>query len=251
MTGNWLSLMLSVVIYPTTKKAWNIRYIPYIFNVLNTVCLKKGLHEIPFDKNLKLVLYDMTNVYSSVPTKNLTEMIKLMCNQNDINKELRHEIRNFDEIRKIREVLIKTLFSVYRHNIQDDGLGMGALVSSIFFWICVLYLEKTKIYDILLQYHIVGYFRYVDDILIIYSSKTTSVHEVLTIFDNITPTIKFTMEEEIENEINIFRHYHFESRKKSFNIYRKPTATDTIIPNDSCHPSEHKLAAIRYLTNRL
>jgi hypothetical protein len=59
------------------------------------------------------------------------------------------------------------------------------------------------------------------------------------------------MEEEIENEINIFRHYHFESRKKSFNIYRKPTATDTIIPNDSCHPSEHKLAAIRYLTNRL
>jgi len=75
----------------------------------------------------------MTNVYSSVPTKNLTEMIKLMCNQNDINKELRHEIRNFDEIRKIREVLIKTLFSVYRHNIQDDGLGMGALVSSIFF----------------------------------------------------------------------------------------------------------------------
>jgi hypothetical protein len=35
-----------------------------------------------------------------------------------------------------------------------------------------------------------------------------------------------------------------------FSIYKKPIGTD-IIPNDSCHPPEHKLAAIRYLTNRL
>jgi hypothetical protein len=33
-------------------------------------------------------------------------------------------------------------------------------------------------------------------------------------------------------------------------IYRKPTANDTIIREVSCHPTEHKLAAIRYLTNR-
>jgi hypothetical protein len=37
----------------------------------------------------------------------------------------------------------------------------------------------------------------------------------------------------------------------SFNIYRKPTYTDVIIPNDSCHPREQKMAAIRYLHNRL
>jgi hypothetical protein len=35
-----------------------------------------------------------------------------------------------------------------------------------------------------------------------------------------------------------------------FNIYRKPTTTDLIIPYESCHPTEHKLAAIRYLCNR-
>lgn len=38
-------------------------------------------------------------MYSNVPTKNLTDMIKLMCNQNGINKELRDEI-------KFHEVLI-------------------------------------------------------------------------------------------------------------------------------------------------
>ena len=39
--------------------------------------------------------------------------------------------------------------------------------------------------------------------------------------------------------------------KINFNTYRKPTATDTIIPYDSCHPPEQKFSAIRYLTHRL
>jgi hypothetical protein len=37
----------------------------------------------------------------------------------------------------------------------------------------------------------------------------------------------------------------------SIDIYRKPTYTDVIIPNDSCHPREHKMAAIHYLYNRM
>ena len=37
----------------------------------------------------------------------------------------------------------------------------------------------------------------------------------------------------------------------SFEIYRKPTATDIIIPNDSCHPREHKTAEISYYFNRM
>jgi hypothetical protein len=34
-------------------------------------------------------------------------------------------------------------------------------------------------------------------------------------------------------------------------IYRKPLTTDTIIPNDSCHRREQKMAAIHYLCNRM
>jgi hypothetical protein len=44
---------------------------------------------------------------------------------------------------------------------------------------------------------------------------------------------------------------HREHNIFSIEIYRKPTFTDSIIPNDSCHPKEHKLAAIRYLYNRM
>ena len=61
----------------------------------------------------------------------------------------------------------------------------------------------------------------------------------------------FTMEEEVDNRINFLDSTISRvDNTISFNIYRKPTATD-IIPNDSCHPPEHKLAAIRYLTNCL
>jgi hypothetical protein len=34
-------------------------------------------------------------------------------------------------------------------------------------------------------------------------------------------------------------------------IYRKPTASGNLIPFESCHPSEHKLAGINYLVNRI
>jgi len=42
-----------------------------------------------------------------------------------------------------------------------------------------------------------------------------------------------------------------EDKNISFNTYRKPTTTHTIIPSALCHPSEHKFAAVRHLTNRL
>ena len=37
----------------------------------------------------------------------------------------------------------------------------------------------------------------------------------------------------------------------SFGIFRKQTTTDTIIPRDSCHPLEHKIAAMRYYVNTI
>jgi hypothetical protein len=64
--------------------------------------------------------------------------------------------------------------------------------------------------------------------------------------------MKFTMENKIDNTINFLDiMINEEPDKLAFSIYRKPTTTDSIIPKDSCHPPEHKHAAIRYLTNRM
>jgi hypothetical protein len=77
-----------------------------------------------------------------------------------------------------------------------------------------------------------------------------NIENTLDEFNTIHPKIKFTMEKETQNRINyldltITKEYN----KLMFSIYQKPTTTDSIIHNDSCHPSEHNKLAINYLTH--
>ena len=118
---------------------------------------------------------------------------------------------------------------------------MGVPTSSIFSEIYPQYIENTKICEILVRHKTEGHFRYVDDILLLYKQDQTNIQEVLDNFNNLTPNIKFTLEEEKDNKINflditIGKDYD----NLIFGIYRKPTATGGIIPKDSCHPKEQQ-----------
>lgn len=71
-------------------------------------------------------------------------------------------------------------------------------------------------------------------------------------FNSVTPKLKFTLEKEADRKISFLDiSISTEPKKLSIYIYRKPTYTDIIIPNDSCHPKGHKLAAIRYFYNMM
>jgi len=60
------------------------------------------------------------------------------------------------------------------------------------------------------------------------------------------------MEVVVNNSINFLDiTISIDKHKILFNVYRKSTATDIIIPNDSCHPPEQKLAGIRYMVSHL
>ena len=79
-----------------------------------------------------------------------------------------------------------------------------------------------------------------------------NIEDLLHCFNNFTPKLKFTLEKEVEHRINFLDlTIHREHNTFSIDIYRKPTFMDTIIPSDSCHPEEHKLAAVHLLCNRL
>ena len=86
-----------------------------------------------------------------------------------------------------------------------------------------------------------GYFRYVDDIVIIYNDTFTNINEVLSEFNILSPSLNFTLKMEGNNRINfldvtILQHLNVIESK----IYRKPTTTGCIIPTDSCHLREYK-----------
>ena len=125
---------------------------------------------------------------------------------------------------------------------------MGAPTSSILSEFYLQYLENTRIFNLLINHKIEGYFRYVDDILIVYNERKTNIDQLLDQFNNVTPKTEFTIEKETEGKINFLDiTITRDLDKLSIDIYRKPTYSDAIIPHDSCHPTEHKLAAIRYL----
>jgi hypothetical protein len=126
---------------------------------------------------------------------------------------------------------------------------MGAPTSSIFSEIYLQYIENNKIFDVLLKHHVKGYFCYVDDILIVYKEDKTNIYDMVNTVNNIMPRMKLTTEEEKEKRINFLDITTMKDNKNlAFNTNKK---THTITPNDSCHPQEHKLAAIRYLSNRM
>ena len=64
--------------------------------------------------------------------------------------------------------------------------------------------------------------------------------------------MEFTLEEEQNDKISFLDFTIIKTHNGlSFDIYRKPTTTDIIIPKDSCHPFEQKTSAIRYYRDRL
>jgi hypothetical protein len=187
-------------------------------------------------------------MYSNIRTDELVKTINELCIEQTLDEETTNELI------KITHTIIEQNYFEFQNRcyIQNKGLAMGAPTSAILSEIYLQNLECTKIIKMLTDNNILGYFRYVDDIHIVYNDAFTDIHEVYKTFNSLAPTIKFTRENENDNKINFLdMTIHKERNSFSFNIFRKPTATDIIIPTDSCHPPEHKHAAIRYLPNRM
>jgi hypothetical protein len=71
---------------------------------------------------------------------------------------------------------------------------MGAPISAILSEVFLQYMEYMFIYNILKQNNVLGYFRYVDNCLIIYDIELTDIHSVFSKFNMITSKLKFTIE---------------------------------------------------------
>jgi hypothetical protein len=238
--------------YKLAKKLTNILKthipLPNAFNIQNSVQLMRDISEIPFVPELKLASLDISDMYSNIPTGELENIIYTLCKQQDIEDRLTLEILTITNT-----ILTQNYFCFKgKTYLQKKGLAMGAPTSSILSEIYLQHLENTEIFNILTNSGIEGYFRYVDDILLIYNKNHTDIGEIVLSFNVLTPSLNFTLEQEVDNKLNFLDITIIKTADRiSFDIYRKPTTTDVIIPNDSCHPQEHKMAAIRYFLNRI
>ncbi|KAK9496972.1 hypothetical protein O3M35_012832 [Rhynocoris fuscipes] len=70
--------------------------------------------------------------------------------------------------------------------------------------------------------------------------------------NNLHPNITFTSESEENGRINFLDLTLIRNNSRiEFDIYRKPTTTDITIHSTSLHPTQHKMASFRHMTNRL
>ena len=91
-----------------------------------------------------------------------------------------------------------------------------------------------------------------DDILIIHNSNNANIVALHNLLNSLGK-ISFTVEKEQNSRLNfldITIARDLQQQKLAFDIYRKPTATDIIIPKNSYNPSTHKHAALNFLINR-
>jgi hypothetical protein len=122
-------------------------------------------------------------MYSNVPTTDIPQILSIICDQLCTTKQFKKEL-----IALVRAVIKQNYFQfrdqIYR---QHNCLAMGAPSSSILSEVYLQYIEHTAIYDVLLCNQILGYFRYVDEVLIVYNHDKTNINEVLNSFNDVTP----------------------------------------------------------------
>ena len=164
--------------------------LPVAYNVPNTVQLMFDITDIPYGHNIKFASFDIICMYSNIPTTDLMKALRKLCEVNNVDD------RTTQDIMRIAQTLVEQNYFGFRDTIyiQNEGLAMGDATSSILSEVYLQYMENITIYELLIKHKVEGYFRYVDDILVMYKDDKTNIHRVLEDFNNLVPSMKFTLE---------------------------------------------------------
>jgi hypothetical protein len=125
--------------------------------------------------------------------------------------------------------------------VQHDGLAMGAPSTSPIAEIFLQSTEYSQLTCLTNKHEIINYFRYVDDILLIFDSNQSNIQKILDDFNSLHPKLQSTAEIEKDHTLNFLNiSIHRTPTNMRTAIFRKNTFTDTIIPLNSNHPTHHK-----------
>jgi hypothetical protein len=172
--------------------------LPNAFNVRNSIELNDDIKKTDLDDKLRFISFDIQNMYTNISVEELLDNTDAQFRQNNIDIHTRYEIVWCCDAVLKQNYFLKgnTLY------MQNDDLAMGSPTSSLFSKIYLQSLEYSKIVDILTRHHIIGYLRYINDILMMFQSEKMDIHKVLEDCNNINSKLKFTIEEK-DSSINL------------------------------------------------
>ena len=158
------------------------------------------------------------------------------------------------QICRLLETILQQNHCIFQEQIYqpDEGITMDSPISGTIAAIFLQHLEHIHIGPLIESKQILFYTRYIDDILIIYDTKSTDQDYLIQHTNSMHTNLHFKPTQEENSCINfldltiIRKTSHLET-----DIYCKPTTTDTTIHSTSINPNEHKLAAYRYYIERM
>ena len=192
------------------------------------------MKDIPITENTRLVSFDIKDLYTSIPIKDTINIL-----HNKLTKEFPPEYT--DQLTYTTKPILKQNYFKFngRTYKPQDGLGMGNPTSAYLSEAFLQHQEEIAIPKIMMKHGIKLYNRYVDDTFCILERDNAQDNlDVLDNFNKIHPNIKYTMEIETHISINFLDiTITRENNTLTYNIYRKPTTTDTTIHASSNHPT--------------
>jgi hypothetical protein len=214
----------------------------------NSTQLATELKKLNINEYSRMITLDIKDLYVNIPINEIIIITRNLMTKNKIdNTRITQTLVLLDTI--LNQNYLKFDNKYYQPN---KGVAMGSPISALVAEILLQHYEENLLKNILDKPNIIYYNRYVDDILIIYDHSKTNCNEIEHYINSIHPELKFTATDELNNTINFLDLTITRNQTKlDINIYRKPTATDTAIHYTSNHPIQHKLAAHRFLLNRL
>lgn len=226
--------------YIKIKSSFNPQY--SLSNSLDLINKIKNVHIPP---NSKLISLDVESLFTNVPYH---ECLILLEQQFERQRLLPGEINDIINLTKLsmEQNYFRFNNTYYR---QKEGLAMGSPLSPL---MAEVFMDNFECKYIVNEPHILFYYRYVDDIIILWTGTLRQIDIFVSKLNNIHPKIKFKLEVESNQSLNFLDLTISKSQNKlDFQIYRKPTHTDIAIPSTSLHPLQHKLAAFRSYVHRL
>ena len=193
-----------------------------------------------------MVSFDVTALFPSVPVKEAMILLEDWLLQQKSNISWKVKVRSY---LKLARLCMEENYFTFRGNFykQTKGAPMGNPLSP---FLCELFMANLE--EKLDQQGFLPsrWWRYVDDIFSII--KRENLPKMLEIINSIHKNIQFTHEEEKDDKLPFLDILvRRETEQVNFEIYRKPTNTERVIPSTSNHSYQHKMAAFHHMIHRM